>query len=365
MGRRAVILSGSLGQGHEASAARLADVLAQAGWSVRTLDAMDLLGRRSGRAGERAFRLMISSGGIYDALHFAHLRAGSRVALGLDRLAAARLVPALRQELDRSPADLLISTFPTGASAAARLVRAGATVRSVVVCTDPVAHRLWVHEGTDLFLVTSWAAAASVRRFLPTAQVRVVSMPLRREFERPPAQGDARASLGLPADARVAMVLGGGWGLGPIAAAAAALSAAGVEVLAVAGHNHRLERRLRALAAAEPRVHAYGFTDQIATLMSAADVVVSAPGAASCAEVRAVHRPLVLLDVLPGHGRESVDHELSRGGALVAGRSAAAVAAVTLAALADPPPLPPQPQGDWSAEVTEAMKDAGLFEAAG
>ena len=50
-------------------------------------------------------------------------------------------------------------------------------MRTVVVMTDSYAHRLWVHEGTDLFLVTSHLAACSVRRYRPRAQVEVVSAP--------------------------------------------------------------------------------------------------------------------------------------------------------------------------------------------
>ena len=48
--------------------------------------------------------------------------------------------------------------------------------------TDSYAHRLWVHEGTDLFLVTSHLAACSVRRYRPRARVEVVSAPARPEF---------------------------------------------------------------------------------------------------------------------------------------------------------------------------------------
>src|SRR6202007_1917296 len=57
----------------------------------------------------------------YDALHFAHLRTGSRLAGRLDRASRARVIPALRAELERHPADLVVSVFATGASAAARL----------------------------------------------------------------------------------------------------------------------------------------------------------------------------------------------------------------------------------------------------
>ena len=47
--------------------------------------------------------------------------------------------------------------------------------------------------------------------------------------------------------------------------------------------------------------------------MAAADVVVALPGANTCAEVRVVGRRLLLLDVMPGHGRDNLLHELELG----------------------------------------------------
>jgi hypothetical protein len=47
--------------------------------------------------------------------------------------------------------------------------------------------------------------------------------------------------------------------------------------------------------------------------MSAADVVLTLPGANTCAEARVVGRDLLLLDVMPGHGRDNLLHELELG----------------------------------------------------
>ena len=117
---------------------------------------------------QRLFNGLVAIPGLYDGLHFAHLRTGSRLADLMDRAATARLVPALRAELDRQPADLVISVFATGASAAAKLKAEAPGLRTVVLCTDVAVHRMWVAEGTDLFLVTSTAAAA-VGPALPAA----------------------------------------------------------------------------------------------------------------------------------------------------------------------------------------------------
>src|SRR5262249_55367485 len=187
------------------------------------------------------------------------------------------------------------------------------------------------------------AAAASVRRYVPHARACVVPPPVRPAFYRPLSQAAARQSLGVPADARCALLMGGGWGLGPLEAAAGALAAAGVHVLAVAGRNRRLADRLEALASSAPRVPPFGFTERIVELMIACDVVVTLPGATTCGEARAVGRRLVLLDAMPGHGRENLQHELELGGADACNARPRDLAASGLAALerARPPPRVP------------------------
>jgi UDP-N-acetylglucosamine:LPS N-acetylglucosamine transferase len=338
MAGSALLLSGPLGLGHEMPARSFTDILAQAGWRVRSRDSMALLGDRGARAGQRVFDRLMTVPGVYDGLHFAQFRTGGRVARLAERLAARPAVPRLLAELERDPADLVLSVFATGALAAAELrtrarKQGGPEFRAVVYCPDVAVHKLWVHEGTDLFLVSSQAAAASVRRFRPRAPVALVPPPVRAAFYEAPGRAAARLGLGVPAAARCALLIDSGWGFAPLAAAAAALSDAGVHVLAVAGRNARAERELRDLAATRPLLRPFGFTAQVPALMAAADVVVALPGAATCAEARVVGRPLLLLDVMPGHGRDNLLHELERGGAEACGPSAADIAASVTAML--------------------------------
>ena len=139
---------------------------------------------------------------------------------------------------------MIISVFAAGVPAAAGLARCRPGLRTMVLCPDALPHATWVREGIDLFLVTSAAAAAGVRRYVPGARIAIIPPPLRPAFRQAPAPG-ARSSLGIPPDARCVLLMGGGWGLGPVEGAARGLAAAGVHVLAVAGRNHRLEARLR------------------------------------------------------------------------------------------------------------------------
>ena len=330
--RRALLLSGSLGAGHEVHAGACASSLARQGWSTQILDAMRLLGPRGGSAGEAVFRSMLAVPGLYDAFHFAALRAGSPLAQLTDAAARHQLVPRLRDYLDAHPAELAVSVFATAASALNVLADRYPDMSHVVLCSDVTPHRLWVHPNVDLYLVTSPAAEAAVRRYQPQARVQVVPPPVRPGFLDPPGQPQARASLGIDGQDRTVLLMSGAWGLGPLAEAAAALADAGLHVLAVAGRNARLESRLRAAASGRSRMHVFGYTEQIPTLMAAADLVITSSGD-TCAEARTVGRPLLLLDVVQGHGRDNLQHELELGDAAVTSPRPRAVVRTALAAL--------------------------------
>jgi processive 1,2-diacylglycerol beta-glucosyltransferase len=358
--RRALLLSGSLGAGHDVHARAFASELAGRGWSTRLLDAMRLLGPRGGSAGEAVFRGMLAVPGVYDAFHFAALRPGGRLALLADAAARRQLVPRLRGYLDAHPADLAVSVFATASCAVSVLADRYPGMSHVVWCSDVTPHRLWVHPNVDLYLVTSAAAEAAVRRYEPRARVQVLPPPVRAGFFDAPSQERARMRLGLEVAERTVLLMSGAWGLGPLAQAAAALADAKVQVLAVAGRNARLEGRLRAAAAGRPRLRVFGYTDQVPVLMAAADLVITSSGD-TCAEARVVGRPLLLLDVVQGHGRDNLQHELDLGDAAVTSARPADMVGTTLAVLDRvKPPSGAATRPAWPDAFAAALASIGL-----
>ena len=361
---RAVILSGALGSGHDVVSDVVSKSLQAQGWQVRILDCMALLGSRGAVVGDRVFRRITAMPGLYDGLHFAQFRQGTALVRALDRAATSRLVPAVQQELAGSSVDLLFATFATGASVAAKLRRADAlqpSPRTAVLCTDVDPYWWWVWEEIDLFMVTSGAAAGAVRRYAPRADIRIVPPPVRPAFYRAPDQKTARAALGIPGTAPCVLVMGGGWGLGPMAEVARTLASDGVHVLAVAGHNDRLRARLERRR--PDSLHPFGFTERIPEMMAAADLVLTTPGATTCSEARVVGRHLVILDVLPGHGRENLQHELELGDADQSGSNPAEVRSVVEAALdriGHPRARPGRSPDEWPRALAGVLEALGL-----
>lgn len=351
---RVLFLSGSLGKGHDSVAAACASALSKRGIESQILDCMELLGDHSGQIGSWVFRQAVSSA-WYDAFHFGHLRGSGCLGDLAGRAATRRIVRHLGPLVDLFRPDLVVPVFATGVGAAVQLKKEGRLRRIVVFVPDSMAHRLWVHDAVDLFLVTSKLAAASVRKYWPEAPVRIVEHPVRPEFLAAPGRDQARELLGVDPSACCVLLAAGAWGMGPLREFAEALAARGYTVLAMAGSNAALRRELEVAAARSPNVIPIGYTDQVSTLMAASDVIVTTSGG-TCSEARAVGRAIVLLDVVPGHGRENVLHQVELGGANLAVATPLGVSLAVDAAMRNTPGDP------WSSTGRES--GPGTFVAA-
>jgi len=124
----------------------------------------------------------------------------------------------------------------------------------------------------------------------------------------------------------------------------------------------RATSRLRAVGATHPSVVTFGFTDRVAELMAASDVIVTSSGD-TCREARVIGRPMVLLDVVPGHGRENLMHELELGNASACLATPASVLGNVRRALEAPAPASVTADATarrWNEEFVAVLADAGV-----
>ncbi len=106
----------------------------------------------------------------------------------------------------------------------------------------------------------------------------------------------------------------------------------------------------------------FGFTDRVPELMAACDVVITTSGD-TCREARAVGRSIILLDVVSGHGRENLMHELEKGGSRACLPGADSIGRAVAALVADPDrsdPVPTPRAGVAEAQFVAALERTGL-----
>jgi UDP-N-acetylglucosamine:LPS N-acetylglucosamine transferase len=361
----AVVLSGSIGAGHDTVAEVCSEALSGVGVPATTVDCMGLLGGWPHRIGTAVFQRLLANAPAYDAFHFNALRGGTRLARLMDRGAVTRLLPAIEERAAASPGGLLLSVFATGSGTAAALRERHPQWRTATFCTDASAHQMWVHDGIERYFVCSPGAAGTVRQYDPTADVVELPPPVRAPFFRAPTRADARRRLSLDSARPHVLISGGAWGRGPLAETAIALADAGYHAIVVAGRNRRLAAQIEGLAArrrssAAGGLDIFGFVDDMPLLMAASDVIVTSPGQ-TCHEARVVNRPMVLLDTVPGHGRENLLIELAAGGAVAAipdtDRVVRAVDAVVQHDIARPTGWPVRDPAAWHRQFVAAIAD--------
>jgi len=280
---RVLILTASVGEGHDLPARTLADQLrAEApGIDVVTEDGLRVMGRSFVLLNERApgvvfFRFQW----LWDAGFLLCVR------LGPTRRLTQRLVRALGSRgllrlVSRVQPDVIVSVYPMTTEVLGGLRREGRLDIPVVAgITDLAAMHYWAAPGVDLHLLTHPESEDEVRRVAGDATaVQAVHGLTRPEFSRPCDRAVARASLGLPAEGKVVLVSGGGWGVGDLEGAIeAALALAEVKVVAcLCGRNDELHTRL-AERFTDRRVRLVGFTEQMSEWLAAADALVHSTG---------------------------------------------------------------------------------------
>jgi processive 1,2-diacylglycerol beta-glucosyltransferase len=228
--------------------------------------------------------------------------------------------PIVRHVLQQRPA-LIINTHYLPGEIVAQMRRAGQLAcPQVTVTTDYETHRIWVQEPAERYYtatedgkvyLTTWGVAPE--------RVLVTGIPVRPGFAQVIDQREARQRCGLDPHCPVVLLLCGGFGVGPIAGLLHELvrMPGAAQVVAIAGRNEVLRRRLERQAEGAPRpVRVIGFTDQVHEWMYAADVVVTKPGGLTVAESLACGLPLVIVNPIPGQETRNADYLLEHGAAI-------------------------------------------------
>jgi hypothetical protein len=175
----------------------------------------------------------------------------------------------------------------------------------VVVLTDfaDFPPRFWIEPGIDRVVVgTDEAREQALTLGIPGERIsRVSGMVLKPSFYRrggPAAREAVRQEMGFGPGAFVVTLLFGGKGSPEMAPLAEALLGcdASWSVVALCGDNPALLERLTPLQERTGgRLRRFGFTDRVAELMAASDVLVTKPGPGSLAEAFHQRVPVVVV----------------------------------------------------------------------
>ena len=245
--------------------------------------------------------------------------------------------PYVRRGLHRllhdHPADLIVSVHPLANTALTRAMRRH-PAPFVTVVTDMVStHAFWFDRHADLIVVPTQAARERAIHFgIPAGNLRVLGLPVAARFTSGLTDADAwRAEMSWPTDRPIALLVGGGDGMGPLKRVAKAINEAKLPLtlVVVCGRNTELHADLEALDWNIP-AHVYGFTREMPQFMAASDILITKAGPGTICEGFISGLPIVLYSRIPGQEDGNVDYVVDAGAGVWAPRPREVVDALDL-----------------------------------
>ena len=307
-----LILTAAVGGGHEAAGRTVRAELERAGHSVAMADGLRQMSRILDWLLVRIYSSQVrntprSLGAVFAVTSRKLSAAAVRFVVGL--LFADRLLKVIESVRP----DLVVSTYPLVTAALGRLRKVGRLrIPAAAIIPDYGVHPLWVDPKVDLHLVVSRRSAELAER--AGGKASLARLPLTDGFHSAPTRGDARAILGLPQEAFVALVVGGAWGIGNLEGAARCAAQSGVHTVVVTGTNVELKARLEERFASEEHVWVMGWRDDVPVLMAAADCLIQNAGGMTCLEAIELGLPILIFDPILGHGELNAEM-MERAGA--------------------------------------------------
>jgi len=187
------------------------------------------------------------------------------------------------------------------------------------VITDHEAHRCWKRTGFDHYFVASDTVADQVRKcgVSPDA-VTVTGIPISASFCTAVSPESARAGLNLPIQAKVVLVSCSALTTPNSARLLGELAQFDqpVRFLVSTGHDSEKEQQLKKQFQNDDRFTIFGFTNQIAEMMRASDLIVTKPGGLIVSEALAMGLPQILLEPIPGQEEANARYAVSLGAAI-------------------------------------------------
>ncbi|MGZ3114124.1 MGDG synthase family glycosyltransferase [Streptomyces sp. H62] len=304
-GRRLLVLSASMGAGHDTVAAELVRRAEERGETAVTVDVLTLLPYGLGGALRRFYRGSVRHfPWAYALLYRLFLRPGTGRRPGgtpLARLAGGRL----RELTERTGADVVVPVFHLGAQLTGHLRARGLLpVPSVVLVIDFAVHRQWLHAGNDHCLCLTPDAAREVRESTGTRASTCGPVVAPEFFADPPGAAGWRGLFDRLGPGRPAVVLSAGaWGVGSrLRPTVRFLADHGFLPVVLCGDNERLRRAL----SGTPGVLALGWVTDMPGLLHAARALVDNAAGQTAVQALAAGLPVVGHRPIPGHGADGV-----------------------------------------------------------
>lgn len=178
------------------------------------------------------------------------------------------------------------------------------------VITDYRAHSFWVADNIDTYIVAHEKTRMDLMQKwgVDSNRIKIMGIPAEPKFSIKHDKKSIRDKLGLPLDQFTILLMGGGYGVGPILKILKILedSKLSLSLLIVCGHNKKLYDGINNFNK-NPFLYIknYQFVDNVDELMAASDVYVGKAGGINTTEALAQDLPIIFVRPIPGQEKRN------------------------------------------------------------
>ncbi|MGI6153041.1 MAG: MGDG synthase family glycosyltransferase [Christensenellaceae bacterium] len=302
-----LILSMTVGQGHNSASYAIQETLEEKGHTCHILDTYKFLNRAVGEAFDKGYTMLgrvfpkVNANIYKDAERF---NGRSNMKLYFPWLFADFNKTKMQQYILEQQPDVIVCTIVMTAMLV-KLLRDSnmidEKIKTYGIVTDYSLHPFWEYTDMDYFVCPNELMTCEmVERGIDEQRILPTGIPIRKRFSYSIEETMARERLSLENDLFTILVSAGGMGFSGIPETLAALDKMrGLQMVAVCGTNKRLFAKLNAMKF-NNRVHVLGYVNNMDEYLDACDVIVTKPGGLSTSEAMAKEKPIVLLPPMPG-----------------------------------------------------------------
>ncbi len=311
---KVLILSASIGSGHTKAAEALGKSFGE------NVEIVDFMSREISTLNFFTKKMYLAAlkfiPDLYDRIY---KLTGKRKLGTLTRLIVSMLMyfPFTRLLKKFSP-DVVICThpFPEAAAALWKFLHAKSARNFLLaaVMTDYSLHEIWIFSEVDVYFVaTDKMKLELAAQSRPNQEIYSTGIPIGKEFANLKTLEHSSPTI---------LIMGGGLGLGSIEETLQELNNVDIplKIFVVAGQNQKLLTRLNVVQKkSRHEVKLFGYVENINELMTAADLLITKPGALTMTEAFAVGLPMILHAPIPGPETQNALYAVTNGAALLAG----------------------------------------------
>ena len=200
--------------------------------------------------------------------------------------------------------------FPCGMVAAYKRTYKS-EVPLVGILTDHAPHSYWFHNEVNYYIVSSEEVREKiVTKGVPEEKIKVLGIPIFKKFAKAQDKSQIRKSFNVDPDLPVALVMGGGQGLGPLEEIILKLSSvdSDFQIIVVSGTNKKIYNWIEAKKNDfKKRIINFGYIDNIDEIMEISTFIITKPGGITISEALAKSLPILVVDPIPGQEESNAE----------------------------------------------------------